>query len=190
LGRFQKELLRKKERTCGRFDSRLMGIDRDSGGARYDYDPSMAAINGPFSATIKHYLRHELGYQTDVPYETLTGRVHPWSYRSYQNRYVNVGETLRQAMTKNPHLRVMLASGYYDLATPYFASDYTMNHLLLAPELRSHITTAYYEAGHMMYIHTPSREKLKRDVVAFYREALRGGTAAASKEGAAAAKQE
>ncbi len=170
LGRFATELLRDQSRTVGRFDSRLKGINRNDASMRTDYDPSMAAINGPFATAIKHYLRQELRYETDLPYETLSGRVHPWPYP--QGRYVNVADTLRSAMTKNRHLRVLIASGYYDLATPYFATDYTVRHLGLAPELADHVTTSYYEAGHMMYIHAPSRVQLKRDVAAFYKNTL------------------
>ena len=168
MSRFAKELLRDQGRTIGRLDSRFLGIDRDRAGSSYEYDPSMAAIDGPFSSALKAYLREELRYETDLAYETLTGRVRPWSYKSHQNRYVNVGEALRRAMTKNRNLRVFVASGYYDLATPYFAADYTFLHLGLPTELRDHVTKRTYEAGHMMYIHGPSRIQLKKDVAAFY----------------------
>ena len=169
IGRFTKELLREQDRTVGRLDSRFQGIDLDSAGDSYEYDPSYSAILGPFTAVLNDYVRTELEYQNDLPYEILTGRVRPWDYgRRGNNRYLNVGETLRSAMTKNPHLRVWVACGYYDLATPYFAAENTFGRLGLDPTLRDHVTFDHYESGHMMYIHEPSRVQMKRDVEAFY----------------------
>ncbi len=169
--RFVKELLRDQRRTVGRLDTRFTGIDRDSAGEHFDYDPSYAAILGPYTATLKHYVRAELNFESDLPYEILTGRVWPWSFAQYQNRYVNVAETLRRAMTQNPSLRVFVANGYYDLATPYFATRYTFDHLGLDPSLRDHVQMGYYQAGHMMYIHQPSLQQLKQDLAAFVRAA-------------------
>jgi len=172
IGRFAKELLRDEGRTVGRLDSRFKGIDADHVNDRYEYDPSYAAIEGPYSTTLKQYVRATLGYESDLPYEILTGRVRPWNYNNYQNRYVTVSDTLREAMTKNQALRVFIASGYYDLATPYFATEHTVAHLRLDPSLRDHITLAYYEAGHMMYIHQPSLRKFKDDVARFFEMTL------------------
>jgi len=93
--------------------------------------------------------------------------VQPWSFDSYQNKYVNVAETLRSAMTQNPFLRVFVGKGYYDLATPFFAAEYTFDHLSLDESLRSHLSGGYYEAGHMMYVHQPSLAKLKQDLAQF-----------------------
>jgi carboxypeptidase C (cathepsin A) len=160
IWRFVKELLREKDLTAGRLDTRFTGRDRDSAGESYEYDPSYANIYGPYSACINDYVRRELDFESDLPYEVLTGNVRPWNFGKYRNRYVNVAETLRSAMTRNPSLRVYIASGYYDLATPYFATDYTVDHLGLPPELRGNIAVSYYEAGHMMYIHKDSRLKL------------------------------
>ncbi len=171
--RFVKELLRDEKRTVGRLDSRFTGIDRVATGERFEYDPSYAAIYGPFTAAVNHYLRVELQYENDLIYEILTGRVRPWNWSTDGSQgYVNVAETLRQAMTKNPYLQVFIANGYYDLATPYFATEYTVSHMQLDPSLRQNIHMAYYESGHMMYIHRPSLEKFTRDVRAFYRKAL------------------
>ncbi len=172
MQRFAKELLRSEGRTTGRYDSRMKGIDADSAGERPDYDPSYAAVQGIFSTLFKHYVRADLKFKTDLPYEILTGRVRPWSYDHYANKYVNVAETLRQAMTRNPSLRVMVANGYYDLATPFFATEYTIHHLGLAPSLRDHVTLDYYEAGHMMYTREADHRKLKADVAAFIRAAV------------------
>jgi len=108
-----------------------------------------------------------------LPYEILTGRVRPWNFGQFQNRYVNVAETLRGAMTQNPALKVFVANGYYDLATPYFATEYTFNHLGLDPTLRTHVSMSYYEAGHMMYTHKPSLGKLREDMANFLGSALK-----------------
>jgi len=127
---------------------------------------------GPYTAAFYDYVRAELKFESDLPYEILSGFVHPWSYGEFENQYLNVGETLRQAMTYNPHLKVFVANGYYDMGTPYFASEYTFNHLGLDESLRGNVSMGYYEAGHMMYIHAKSLEKLKRDVAEFVRGAL------------------
>ncbi len=172
IHRFTKELLRDERRTVGRLDSRFTGIDLDAAGERPEFDPSYAAIQGPFTAMLNDYIRWELAYTNDLPYEILTGRVRPWSYQNVQNEYLNVAETLRQAMSRNPALQVYIANGYYDLATPYFATRYTVHHMMLDPSLRDHIQMGYYEAGHMMYIRRASLRKLKREVRAFYQQAL------------------
>ncbi len=169
---FVKELTRDERETVGRLDSRYRGRDRDAYGGTNDYDPSYAAIQGPFTAAMNHYVRSELGYENDLPYEILTGRVHPWNYGP-EDGYVNTGRTLRSAMTQNPHLKVFVANGYYDLATPYFATEYTFDHLGLEPALQGNVSMAYYEAGHMMYIHEPSAEALKADIARFYATALK-----------------
>ena len=136
--------------------------------------PSLAAIIGPYTGAINDYVRGELKFESDLPYEILTGRVQPWSFSEHQNRYVDVGETLRNAMTQNPYLKVFVANGYYDLATPYFATEYTFNHLGLDPSLRANVTMGYYEAGHMMYIHQPSLRQLKSDIASFMKTTLAG----------------
>lgn len=168
VGPFNKELRRDEARTVGRLDSRFKGIDRQAAGDGYEYDPAYAAIQGIYTGALNHYLRTDLEYRSDLPYEILTG-VSPWSYEpAGRARYVNVAERLRGAMTANPHLRVFVASGYYDLATPHLATDYTFNTMQLDPELQGNYETHYYEAGHMMYLHRPSLEKLKADLDAFY----------------------
>jgi len=165
--RFDKELLRSERRTVGRLDGRFTGIDYDAGGSEPEYDPSMAAIVGPYTATFNDYVRGDLKFESDLPYEFLNGHVGPWNFRPFENRYVNVAETLRSAMTQNPFLRVYVAKGYYDLATPFFAADYTLDHLGLDATLRGHLSGGYYEAGHMMYVHKPSLAKLKGDLKEF-----------------------
>lgn len=164
---FRKELLRDQRRTLGRYDSRLEGIDLNATGSSPEYDPSYAAVQGPFTATWNQYVRTELNFESDVPYEILTGRVQPWNWAQYQNRYVNVAETLREGMTQNAYLKVFVACGYYDLATPFLAAMYTADHLGLDPTLRGNLSLGFFDAGHMMYLYRPSLEKLKTDLSGF-----------------------
>jgi carboxypeptidase C (cathepsin A) len=178
IQRFDKELLRDQRRTVGRLDGRFTGIDEDAAGARPDYDPSLAAIVGPYTATFHDYVRSDLKFESDLFYEYLTGRVRPWSYEPYENRYVNVAETLRSAMTQNPFLHVFVGKGYYDLATPFYAAEYTFDHLNLDDSLRPHLSGGYYEAGHMMYVHLPSLAKLKKDLTEFMQASVRQEKAA------------
>ncbi|MFZ2488844.1 MAG: peptidase S10 [Anaerolineae bacterium] len=165
--RFIKELMRSERRTVGRLDSRYTGLDRDAAGESLEFDPSYAAVQGAYTACFNDYVRGDLGYESDLPYEILKGLYETWSYKEFENQYVNVAETLRQAMSMNPHLLVHVANGYYDLATPYFATQYTFNHLSLDPSLAGHISMSYYEAGHMMYVHLPSLYQLKAELASF-----------------------
>jgi carboxypeptidase C (cathepsin A) len=171
--RFTKELLRSRRRTVGRIDTRFTGIDRDSAGENFEHDPSMSAIMGPYTATFYDYVRGELAFESDLPYEILHSDMwQHWSYAEHANKFVDVGDTLRKAMVINPFLKVFVAYGYYDLATPYKASEYTFNHLGLDPSLQGNLSMSYYEAGHMMYVHIPSLAKLKADLAAFLHETL------------------
>jgi carboxypeptidase C (cathepsin A) len=172
IERYCKELERADRRTVGRLDSRFEGIDRDAAGETPDGDPSFSAIMGPFTSALNHYLRTELNYESDIVYEIITPRVNPWKFDNTENRYLNVAERLRRALTQNPSLRVFVACGYFDLATPYFAAHYTFDHLGMDPEIRQRIVYGHYEAGHMMYIHGPSRVQMKKDVREFYAGAL------------------
>ena len=170
--RFFKELLRSRARVVGRLDSRFLGIDVDTLADGTHNDPSYSNIIGPYTAAFCDYARRELKFEKDIPYEILTGQVSPWSYAQHENQFVYVSETLRQAMSINPYLKVFLANGYYDLSTPYFASEYTFNHLGLDESLRENISMGYYEAGHMMYLHTPALEQLKKDLTEFIQKAI------------------
>jgi carboxypeptidase C (cathepsin A) len=166
--RFMRELLRDQGTIIGRFDGRITARDGNDVAERPDFDPSYAAVQGPYTGALNQYVRGELRFESDLNYEILTGRVQPWNYgRAATNRYLNVAPALREAMTKNPYLRVFQASGYYDLATPYLATDYTFSHLGGNKELPRRVTTAYYEGGHMMYTHLPSLHKLRADLVKF-----------------------
>ncbi len=165
--RFVKELLRDQRVTVGRLDSRFTGVDRDAAGENFEYDPSYAAIQGLYTAVLNDYLRRELNFQSDLPYEILTSLYEKWDYGQHANKYLNVAETLRGAMSKNPHLRIFVANGYFDLATPYFATEYTLNHLEIEPPRHENIRMAYYPAGHMMYLLPASLAQIKQDMAGF-----------------------
>jgi carboxypeptidase C (cathepsin A) len=171
---FIKELLRDQRTTVGRLDSRFKGMDRDAAGQENEFDPSYAAIQGPFTGTFNDYVSQDLGFKSDLPYEILTDRVRPWSYGEFANQYVNVAEDLRQAMSQNPALRVFVGNGYYDLATPFFATRYTFDHLGFDPDYERRVTMRYYEAGHMMYIRRADHEQLKKDLAEFIAAASGG----------------
>ncbi|MFZ9976515.1 MAG: S10 family peptidase [Candidatus Kapaibacteriota bacterium] len=171
--RFTKELLRDEGKTVGRLDSRFTGIDRDNAGENFEYDPSYnAVIYAPFTSTVNHYLRSTLGFESDLPYEILTGKVQPWNWGSAERGFPYVGEALRKAMTKNKFLKVYVANGWYDLATPFFAAEYTMNHMPLESSLRNNISMKYYKSGHMMYIEKESLKQFTKDVEQFYGNTL------------------
>ncbi|HWB86479.1 MAG TPA: hypothetical protein VG675_20220 [Bryobacteraceae bacterium] len=172
IGRFTKELLRDQQQVIGRYDSRLAGADLDTTGDRQDYDPSYASVQGLFTAAWNEYVRSDLKFESDLQYEILTGSVMPWSYREYENRYVNVGDTLRSAITQNPALRVFVGNGFYDLATPFFATEYTFNHLGLPANLRSNVSMGFYESGHMLYTRLESLVQVKQDMSKFMESCL------------------
>jgi carboxypeptidase C (cathepsin A) len=167
-----KELLRERGLTVGRLDSRFIGKDRLGVNEYAEYDPLLTNVMGPYTAGFYDYVRSELKFESDLSYEILSEFVHPWSYAEFENQYVNVGETLRKAMTFNPYLKVFIANGYYDLGTPYFATEYTFDHLGLDENIRKNISMEYYEAGHMMYIHMPSLKQLKQDLAEFIQSAM------------------
>lgn len=167
IQRFCKELLRDQGKTIGRFDSRIKGVDADTASDRPETDPSYSAVLGAFTSAMQQYVRKDLRFDTDLKYEVLTGRVYPWDF-GVRNQYLNVAPQLAAAMRKNPNLKVFVASGRNDLATPYFATDYSLRQLKLGEDASKRITTKYFDAGHMMYTHKPSHEKLRRELVNFF----------------------
>jgi carboxypeptidase C (cathepsin A) len=171
LSQFNAELLRDRKRTVGRLDSRFTGLNAAAASESPDFDPAMAAIRPPYTAMFSDYVRTSLGYKSDAVYYILGGGFRDWDFGS-DNKYADTSEALRSAFAKNPSMKLFIASGYYDQATPYFATKYTVAHMGLDPSLRKNVSTSEYEAGHMMYIHMPSLEKLKRDVTQFITSAI------------------
>jgi carboxypeptidase C (cathepsin A) len=170
---FCKELLRDEERTVGRLDSRFKGIDPRLIAERPEFDPSMTAIRPPYTAMLHDYLGRVLGYRTDAPYNIMGGGVwEQWDWGSAAEGTPDVSESLRKTFARNSHMKLFVASGYYDLATPYFATKHTLAHMGLDPTVKANIKTDEYEAGHMMYIESESLKKLKKDVADFVKSAL------------------
>ncbi|HET7650400.1 MAG TPA: peptidase S10 [Gammaproteobacteria bacterium] len=172
-GRFMKELLRDEARTVGRYDARYEGIDYDSAGEYMDYDPSGTAMFPAVVATFHNYLQNDLNDKSTADYEFLSYKVNrAWDWHhSIDGRKFPVPDTLpdlREAMTQNPHLKVFSGNGYFDLATPFFKTEYELNHMGLDPSLQKNITFGHYDDGHMLYIHTPALKKLKADLARFY----------------------
>jgi carboxypeptidase C (cathepsin A) len=171
IHRFAKELLRRDGAVVGRFDARIRGRDRDHVGERFERDPSHDVVQGVYSSCLNDYVRRELGFESDLPYEILAPLYPKWKFDEFGNQYLNAAESLRASMMKNPHLKVFVGNGYYDLATPFFATEYTFDHLGVPEDIRGNVTMGYYEAGHMMYAHPPSLAALARDLATFVRSA-------------------
>lgn len=165
--RFYKELRRSDGLTIGRLDARFTGQDFDDAGENVSYDPSFTNIDGPFTSAINDYFTRYLNFKEDKAYN-IFGNVYPWNYNNVQNQFLNVGESLRDAITKNPALKVYVGSGYYDFATPYFTAAYDIEHLFLRPNLKQNIRMYQYTAGHMYYINKPDLIKFKNDIDSFF----------------------
>lgn len=170
--RFCIELLRDEGLTIGRLDSRFQGFDRDDVGEAHEIDPSYAAILGPYTATMYDYLRKDLAYETDLPYEILKSLYQSWKFENYQNHYVNTAKDLRLGFQLHPGLKIIVCNGYFDLATPFLATEYTFKHIPLPEPQQNNIKMTYYKAGHMMYLHKPSLQKLSEDLRNFIDDAL------------------
>ncbi len=171
--RFEKQLLGATAETVGRYDGRFREFDVDPISAGADSDASADAIFGAFSASFNRYVREELHYRTDANYNFLSGEVNghwQWS-RGERSRPtgVNVLRDLRDVMTANPYLRVFSPNGIYDLATPFFATEYSLAHVDVNPALQAHISYGFYPAGHMIYLNPVAHAQLKADLVKFYR---------------------
>jgi carboxypeptidase C (cathepsin A) len=164
---FIKELRRSEGKVVGRLDGRLTATEGNDGEEMPGFDPSMTAIRAPYTAAFNDYARRELGYESDLHYYILGGGIGPWDYGAGgQNKYVETADSLRDAFAKNPYMKVYIGSGYYDLATPYFATDYTFSHMGLPAAYKKNITTRMYEAGHMFYSVKGALEQLSKDVEA------------------------
>jgi carboxypeptidase C (cathepsin A) len=176
--RFEHELLRNQGIVVGRLDSRYQTYDTDRAAlAGPDWDPTDSSIDAPYTTAVNAYIRQDLKYNPPIPYRAnVYGIIYSdgssWDF-SHKGRYpTNVAPDLADAMTQNPHLKVFSANGYYDFATPFFATDYTLRHLNLAPSLQGNITYGYYEAGHMIYLSDSALAAYKADLARWYDSAL------------------
>jgi carboxypeptidase C (cathepsin A) len=179
---FCAELLRDQKLIVGRLDSRFTGSNALGVSEGTDYDPSESGIRPPFTSMFNNYVRDELGYKSDVEYYILGGGLRGWEWLPSRpgfgggQGYANVSPALRDAFVRNPYMKLFMAMGYFDLATPFYAAEYTLDHLGLDPKLHANISTGYYNAGHMVYIDSDSLTKLKRDIAGFMAGALQPGT--------------
>jgi carboxypeptidase C (cathepsin A) len=182
LPRFQKELLRGSRQTIGRFDSRYTGLDADAAGERPESDASSDAISGAFIGTFMDYVTHTLGYKTEMPYR-LSARDAPgwdwnWKHRSPvagyggQQNNPNTAVDLGAAMRTNPYLHVLSMNGWYDMATPFFGTENDLGHMMLEPSQLGNLRFTYYPAGHMTYLNPEALHAMKRDLTAWYDEAV------------------
>ena len=175
-GRFTKELLRDKGETAGRVDSRFKGNTINQMGESAFYDPMLTAIGPSFLAAFMDYYRSDLNVEGAAEYKVSGELYRDWDWRhkqpdlgGYMNPVANTSVDLGMAITQNPGMKVLVQQGYFDLATPHLATEYYIDHLNIADELRDNIELAYYEAGHMMYLHPPSLIKYKEDLAEFVR---------------------
>jgi carboxypeptidase C (cathepsin A) len=169
LSRFDTELLRDEDKIVGRLDGRFAGTAASKTEQAPDFDPSEAAIRPPYTSVFGDYVKQELGYTTDLTYYVLGGGIGRWDYQtSGWSGFADTSEAMRHGFAKNPYMRVFVAEGMYDAATPYFAVDYTLDHMGLPPVAHKNITRDHFDAGHMVYIDEKSMEKLKRDVDQLY----------------------
>ena len=162
---FWKELLREKSgHTIGRLDSRYLGIDRKLAGNSPDYSPELTSWLHSFTPAINYYMREHLNFKTDLKYN-MFGSVHPWD-----NRGNNTREQLRKAMAENPYLNVLFQTGYYDGATTYFHSKYTMNQIDPSGQLTDRIQFKTYHSGHMMYVRQADLKTANDDIREFLQQ--------------------
>jgi carboxypeptidase C (cathepsin A) len=164
-GVFRKQLLHDEGLILGAYDARITGRDDDRAAPTPDFDPSDAAVHGPFAAAINNYIRSELKFEDDLPYELIAG-VQPWDY-GVHNNYASAGGRLASTINQNPFMRVLVLGGRRDLVCPIDTMRYALDHMALDASYRTNITYAEFDAGHMMYINLPDLKKLQQDLENF-----------------------
>ena len=167
---FTHNLLLDQKLRVGRLDGRFTGIDPGGLLDERFYDPTGSAMLPPYTSMFNNYLRTELNYRVDMPYKVFAydePGFEKWDWGDADRGFPNTAPGLRAAMAKNPYLKILVMEGFYDLATPFMAADYTIDHLNLGPEFHKNISFATYEAGHMVYVESNAHTKMKRDLIDF-----------------------
>ena len=164
-GVFRRQLLHDEGLILGAYDARITGRDDDPASPNPNFDPANAAVLGPFSAGMNSYVRGELKFEDDLPYELLAG-VQPWNYGS-RNTYASAGDRLAGIMNQNPYMKILVVGGRCDLVCPIDTVRYALDHMQIDPAYRTNITYAEFDAGHMMYINLPDLKKLQQTVDEF-----------------------
>ena len=178
--RFRRELLRGEGDVMGRYDARFEGTELDNAGENPDYDPSDTGISGAYVSALHDYLSRELKYDSTEEYKLSANTIGEWDWhhrpadsgpggRAQMLPYVagDLGDTIR----KNPKLQVLSANGWFDLATPFFATEYELNHMMLSAPLQENVRFTYYPAGHMVYLNVDALRTLREDLRGFYERA-------------------
>jgi carboxypeptidase C (cathepsin A) len=176
VAKFTHNVLLDQKLRVGRLDGRYTGPDPEGLLDTRFYDPTASAILPPYTSVFNNYVRTELGYKSDTPYKVFAfqseAEFSSWQWGSAAEGFPDTAAALRGAMTKNSYLKVLVMEGYYDLATPYFAANFTMDHLDLGANYRSNISFATYNAGHMVYVDNDSLAKFKHDLSSFIDKTL------------------
>ncbi|HEV2530316.1 S10 family peptidase [Phenylobacterium sp.] len=180
LQRFRKELLRSERKTIGRYDSRYTGFDADAGGEGPEFDPSDVAVSGAFIGAAHAYLEGELGYTTNLTYRPSGNGINQawnWKHKAPGQRFgsaqvADTAQDLGAAIRENPHLHVYSLNGLYDMATPFYGTEYDLAHMWLDPSLRGNVQFAYYPSGHMVYLNPDAFKSLRADVERMMDQAL------------------
>jgi len=167
---FEQELLRDQRLVIGRMDTRITGFNQNPTGGSAEYDPATDNFIAPFTSAFNQYVRTNLDYTNDLPYQTLAAI--PWDFGNSDSGYLHVTDDLQNAMVRNPYLKVMVCSGYFDLATPFFATMYTFNHLDLPANLQQNIQELFFQGGHMLYHPESMRARLGQAVREFISNAV------------------
>lgn len=172
--RFRKQLLRSESRTVGRYDARSEGIDVDDADGRPDYDPSVTSVSSAFDAAFHEHLAQDLHFEPKDAYRVFNNealRQWNWKHRAWWGEQLQLpyaAGDLAEAIRQNPRLRVLSLNGYFDLATPFFQTEYDLAHMGLDPSLRANVQRTYYPTGHMIYLDDAALHSLKSDLVGFY----------------------
>ncbi|HXS50649.1 MAG TPA: peptidase S10 [Sphingomicrobium sp.] len=196
LSAFRKELLRDQRLTVGRYDSRYTGVDPSAGGDSPDFDASDVAISGAFVGTLQSYLAHDLGYTTDMPYRLSASDADgfKWDFKHkapgvrFTLNDPNTALDLSAAMRTNPYLKVLSLNGWYDMATPFFGTEYDLDHMMLEPAQQKNLEFRYYPSGHMVYLNPEALHLMRLDVQNFIEQAV-GESASAYVPAAAPARR-